>query len=329
MSKLIVFGSARMDAFMDLPDSKADQLCSIDEKNCFIQLSYAAKISMDNVEFKVGGNGANVAVGTKRLGVDSSLVAELGEGPLADYVQNTLGKEIDMNYVTQTSGINQGFGAVIVYQGERTILSYYSPKQPPFPDNIDSYSWAYLTSVGDKFDEFYEKVYEWLSKNDTKLVFNPGGRQINKGREWLGKYIARSELVISNREETEKIVGMTNTFGKEKDLIDAYSAMGPKVVILTDGMNGSFTKSDGNYYKCSIFPSDSIERTGAGDAFSSGVLASYINGKSLEEAMVVGTVNSASVVGFVGPEDGLLDQNSLTEWLERAKSSGVTVEKLT
>jgi len=327
MHKLVVFGSARIDAFLELPAELAGQYCRLDTQDCFIELSYASKLPLNDVHFLVGGNGANLAVGSKRLGVDSTLIAELGSGPLADYAKRELENQINMNFVTQTKGVNQGFGAVIVYQGERTILSYYAPERPPYPKNLEAAEWAYLTSVGEQFEGFYEDVHRWLVKHKAKLAFNPGGRQIAKGVDWLSPYLKRTELLLVNREEAEEIVGMNTTSGREKELLDALSNLGPKVPVVTDGRNGSFARQEDKYYRVGILPIDSIERTGAGDSYSTGCLSALIKGKSLEQALIWGTINAASVIGYVGPEDGLLREEEMPEWLERADSSGLKVEE--
>jgi 2-dehydro-3-deoxygluconokinase len=329
MTKLTIFGSARVDAFLELPDERANQVCDLDKKNCFIQLSYSAKIPLKRTSYLVGGNGANVAVGTKRLGIDNYLVAELGSGMMAEFAKKELEKEIDMKYVTQTEGVEEGFGAVIVYQGERTILSYYPPSRPPFPHDLPQSEWAYLTSIGDNFEGFYDDVYSWLEKGTAKLAFNPGGRQIRKGKEWLSTFLHKTELLMVNREEGEEIVGMSDTHGKEKDLLDALSALGAKKVVITDGMNGSYSRdTDGKYYQLNVLPIDSIERTGAGDSYSTGCMSALIKGKTLAEGMLWGTINAASKIGYVGPQRGLLREDQLHEWLDRAESSGVEVKEL-
>jgi sugar/nucleoside kinase (ribokinase family) len=235
---------------------------------------------------------------------------------------------MDTTLLSQTEGVNQGFGAVIVYQGERTILSYYSPKEPPFPEESCGAEWYYLTSVGEKFEEYYEKVYTEIEHCNPKLVFNPGGRQIAKGIDWLKKYLEKTHLIIVNRQEAEKIVGMEKTHNKEKELLDALSSFGPDLVVVTDGGNGTYAKEDGKYYHLGVLPVDAIERTGAGDAFSAGCVATLVQGKSLGEAMVVGMVNATSVIGYVGPETGLLKADQLPEWLERVESNGIKLEEI-
>ncbi|MCX7928438.1 MAG: carbohydrate kinase family protein [Patescibacteria group bacterium] len=327
MAELVVFGSARVDAFLEVPPDKAEQECSLDSKDCFIKLTYAAKISLKSATYLLGGNGANVAVGTKRLGIDNYLVAELGCGMMADFAAKTLVSEgINMKYVTQTKGVPEGFGAVINYQGERTILSYYPPQRPPFPTDLPSAKWAYLTSIGENFEDFFEDVYLWLSKNDTKLVFNPGGRQIKKGKAWLLRFLEKCEILIVNREEAQEICEFdNNSYGEEKQLLDDLYALGPKNVIVTDGANGSYARNANGYYKCGILPVDVCEKTGAGDSYSSGCIAALIKGKSLQEGMIWGTVNAASKIGFVGPQRGLLYENQLRDWLDKIDKDALLV----
>lgn len=328
MSTLTIFGSARVDAFLEVPEDKARQMCDLDQKGCFILLSYASKIPLKTSTYLVGGNGANVAVGTKRLGIDNYLIAELGCGMMADFAERELAKEIDMRYVTQSEGVTEGFGAVIVYQGERTILSYYPPERPLFPTDLPASEWAYLTSVGDNFEGFFDDVYSWLTKTNAKLAFNPGGRQIKKGKEWLGKFLQKTELLLVNREEGEEICGITSTHGNEKALLDTLQNFGAKNVVVTDGMSGSYSKDAfGKYYQCGVLPIDSIERTGAGDSYSTGSIAALMKGKTLPDAMLWGTINAASKVGYVGPQKGLLKEDQIPEWLERAESSGVEVKE--
>lgn len=327
MHKLVVFGSSRVDAFLQIPEHQAKEGCDIDTKRCFIELSYAAKIPLKSASYLVGGNGANLAVGTKRLGIENTLVAELGEGIMADFAFGQLQKEIDTNHITRTQGVKEGFGAVIVYQGERTILSYYPPERPPFPANLENAEWCYLTSVGENFEGLFEDVASWLSKNSTKLIFNPSGRQIKKGKEWLSKYLERTDTLIVNREEGQDITGLKNTHKDEKKLLDTLSSLGPKMIVVTDAANGSYAKGNGKYYRLGILPIDAIERTGAGDAYSTGLLTGLMKGKSLPEAMLWGTVNSASVIGYIGSIAGLLRENEIEEWLKRAQSSGLNIKE--
>lgn len=331
MHKLVVFGSARIDAFLGLPEHKVDTFCDLDTRKCVIQLSYASKIPMKSVDFRLGGNGANVAVGTKRMGVSSVLVAEVGSGVMGDYARKELEAQgADMSFVTQTPGVPAGFGAVISYQRERTILSYYPPGEPPFPREFNSCTaeWVYLTSVGESFEKYYEKILEWLNHCNPKVAFNPGARQIEKGQEWLKPYLEKTEILLANREECQEIAKFSDSFGKEKELIQALVALGPKRVVVTDGRNGSYGFDGEKYYRLGILPVEVVSRTGAGDATSTGVLAAIIKGKTMGEVMLWGMLNSTSVIGHIGPQPGLLYERDIPIWLKRAEESNIKVEEM-
>ena len=110
----------------------------------------------------------------------------------------------------------------------------------------------------------------------------------------------------------------------------ALNKLGPKICIITDGSAGAFAYDsiNGKFFKIGVLPVEVYERTGAGDAFGSGFLSALIHGKAMDEALLWGTCNSSSVVGYTGSQRGLLKFEEMQVWLERAKSSGVVVTQL-
>jgi sugar/nucleoside kinase (ribokinase family) len=137
-------------------------------------------------------------------------------------------------------------------------------------------------------------------------------------------------MIYVNREEAEKLTGFGESSGRERDLLIALNKIGPKICVITDGADGAFAYDsiNGKFMKVGVLPVDAYERTGAGDAFGSGCLSALIHGKTLDEALLWGTCNSASVIGYTGSQKGLLKFDEMPVWLERAKSSGVTVQNL-
>ena len=65
---LLSIGDASIDTFMTPLESET--LCKIDTKECFIAFAYGEKIPVKNLEFSAGGNAANNAVGTRRMGLN-------------------------------------------------------------------------------------------------------------------------------------------------------------------------------------------------------------------------------------------------------------------
>jgi len=321
--ELISIGDASMDVFMTPTESET--LCQIDTKECLIAFSYGDKIPVEDLVFSTGGNAANNAVGTKRMGINTAIVLTLGEDSIGNLIIEKLKSEgVGMDYVVRQPGTVSNYSTVINYSGERTIFVYHAPRTYDFPREIPAPAWVYLTSMGESFLPFYQKVVEWLEANpNTKLAFNPGSYQIRAKKEDLIPVLKRTHVVFVNREEAGKLTGAETSVGKEKDLLKAVSSLGPKIAVITDGGNGSFVFDGSKFLKSGVLPVDAFQRTGAGDAFGSGCLSAIIKGKPLEEALIWGTVNSASVIGYQGPQKGLLKEDQIEEWKERFISSKV------
>lgn len=325
--QLLSIGDASLDVFMTPAESEAS--CRLDTKECLISFDYGDKIPVKNLEFSIGGNAANNAVGAKRLGVNSAVVLTLGVDDIGRQITEKLNKEgVDTTYVIQQPSTLSNYSTVINYSGERTILTYKYPRSYEFPINLPKVPWVYLTSMGDSFRPFYNHIIEWLTKNpEIKMAFNPGSRQLRAGLDAIKPVLKASYIAYVNRKEAEKLTGMSSTKGKEKELLKALSNLGPKIPIITDGPNGSFVFDGTRFLKAGILPIDACERTGAGDSFGAGCVSALIKGKDLKEALLWGTVNSASVIGYVGSQKGLLSEADLPTWIERAKSSKVEVQE--
>ncbi len=325
---LISIGDATIDTFMT--PTETETLCKVDTKECYIAFSYGDKIPVRNLEFSIGGNAANNAVGTSRRGIKTAIVLTLGDDNVGKMIIDRLKEEgVDMTYVMQQPGTHSNYSTIISYMGERTIFVYHAPRSYEFPVQLPAVPWVYLTSMGEAFRPFYNHVVEYLKKNPSvKLAFNPGSWQLRAPKEQIGEVLSLTYLLYVNREEAEKMTGMTDSLGKERDLLNAVMALGPKMVVITDGSKGAFATDGQQFLKVGVMPVEAFERTGAGDAFGSGSLSALIKGKPLSEALLYGTINSSSVIGYVGSQRGLLREEELDEWLERAKSSGVVVTNL-
>jgi pseudouridine kinase len=99
-------------------------------------------------------------------------------------------------------------------------------------------------------------------------------------------------------------------------LLKKLQESGPKIIIITDGSIGSFGFDGEKYLKLESFPAKLLQKTGAGDAYSVGVLAGLFYGENIDEAMRWGTANSASVVEQMGPQVGLLTLEKIKERLK-------------
>lgn len=330
---LLSIGDSTIDNF--LTPIETETICKIDTKECLIAFRYGDKIPVKNLEFSIGGNAGNNAIGTRRLGVNVGIVMTLGDDNVGELIVNRLRDEgVDLTYVIQQPATTSNYSTIISYSGERTIFVYHAPRSYEFPVQLPVTPWMYLTSMGESFRPFYKHLAEWLLKNPTvKVAFNPGSWQMRADYSDIKDIVEKTYIIFVNKQEAKKLTrseerGVSDE--SDRDLLIALNKLGPKICVITDGGNGSiaYDSINGKFFKCGTLPVDAYERTGAGDAFGSGTLAALIHGKGLDEALLWGTCNSASVIGYTGSQRGLLKEVEMDEWLERAKSSGVKVVEL-
>ena len=79
------------------------------------------------------------------------------------------------------------------------------------------------------------------------------------------------------------------------------------VVIISDGPNGVLATDSKEIIRAGMYEDvPVVDRTGAGDAFGSGFLSQWSQGKNLQESIVFASANSTSVVTKIGAKEGIL-----------------------
>ena len=315
---MLALGPARMDVFVNLPEEEINEACSIDRQRCVIELGFGDKVPVKSMQFEVGGNTGNNAVGLSRLGYKAGMLGTMGGEWIDLRALEVLKKEgVSVENVTTVPG-KFGFGVVIGYQGERTILSYYPESEClfKFKSSDDAAKWTYLTTAGGDFECFYEDAVKWVKEKSVRMAFNPGSRQIKYGAEKIKYAYEAAEIIFVNKEEAAALLHENLDI---KLLLEGMKKLGPKLVVITDGPEGAYAYDGQKYWYMPTVPAPVVERTGAGDAFGSGFLGAFMKGHAIPEALKWGACNSASVLGYIGPQAGLLTAEKMTEWLERNK----------
>ena len=306
---VITVGEANIDAFMTL--EQATKSMHMEGENGGVCFRHGSKIIVDRYDFEIGGNATNVAVGLNRLGVKSTLVAEVGDDEFSIKIRNCLAKErIERTFITETPGASN-FSVIINFKGDRTIFGQKVERQHDFHLTDVTADMIYLTSLGNEWHTPYKKMLEFVNKTGTSLAFNPGSRQLKDGKELLHKVLEKCKMVFLNKEESEIILTGEQTMQNDRDyihkLMEGIQKLGPGTVVLTDGKRGSYALDEkGEFHFHNILNGEVVERTGAGDAYASGFLAASLYGLSLPKAMEWGSTNANAVVGQVGAHKGLL-----------------------
>ncbi len=318
MHEFVAIGETTIDAFIKLEN--ADVNCDIDRKNCKICLPFAAKVPYEFViEVPAVGNAGNASVAASRLGLKSALVANVGRDSDGEKCLGVLKTEgVSTEYVGIQEDKKTNYHYVLWYEDDRTILQKHSEFKYRLPD-IGEPNWIYLTSLGKDSDQYHGEITEYLkSFSDIKLAFQPGIFQISLGKAMLRDIYQRSDIFFCNLEEAGRILGL-DTLGIN-ELLKRVHALGPKIVVITDGPKGAYAFDGKDVWFQPPYPDPKppFERTGAGDAFSSTTVAALALGNDLPTALSWGAINSMSVVQQVGAQKGLLSRLQIEKYLKDA-----------
>lgn len=307
MLDVITIGGATIDAFLTINNSHKH--CRFNKDTNELCIRHGDKIEVDTTEFCLGGNACNVAVGLSRLGLSAALCAEVGNDEFSDKIFSTLyAEKVDFRLVKRSSAPTS-FAVGIHFQGERTLFVQHVKRSHFFDFTDVETQWVYLTSLGEDWIEAYKKVLHFVGGGNTSLAFSPGGHQLQSKEEVVQEVLRKTTILFVNKQEAELLVEQYGT--KTGNVLKDVQVLGPKIVVITDGKNGSIAADEKGSYEYGIVDVKIVEKTGAGDGYAAAFLAAIINKKSIQEAMEWGTKNSAAVIGKVGAQAGLLTKEEI------------------
>ena len=317
---ILCIGDIFTDTFIKLLENEA-RIDTDPDGSKRLSLPFGSKPPYDRAEVVPSvGPSPNAAVACARLGLRVGLMSWLGDDQVGkDSLKYLVKEKIDVTpMVTQAKTASNSY-YVLRYGADRTILvknesyqyRWVKPATPP--------DWIYLSLISADAWHLHQDMLAYLKENpEVKLAFQPGTFHFKWGAEKLAAVYARSHIVVMNREEAVDVTG--ESYDSLPALADGLHALGPKIVVITDGPNGSYASHDGTLYQIPNYPDPAppVDRTGAGDAFASTIVAALALGKPITEALTWAPINSMSVVQKLGAQAGLLPLADIKTYLKTA-----------
>lgn len=298
-----------------------DRLCQVNE---FAPMD--GETFIYNETKTCGGSAANTIIATSKLGLKTGYIGKIGTDTNGKLMKEHLEKN---NVNTDHLLIEEGeTGEVIGFvdkQGNRKL--YVTPKINDKIQNKDidrdyvlKTKILHLTSfVGLKpEDPSIKTQLELLKELSSKITiaFDPGMLYVNKSKEFMDEIIKYTDILLIN--ETELLITT-----KQDDFRKAVDIISPKVDILVvkRSTKGSFIKQADKEYNIGIFEVNTVDTTGAGDAYNAGFLYGYIMGYSLEESGIIGSYIAAQSTTQTGATEAIpcIENISIPEIIQKLK----------
>jgi len=318
---VLTVGDAVTDVFIRL--SGAHIAIRNDDDGQWMDLPFGGKVPFEfAVTVEAGGCAANAAVAFARLGLSVGIAAHAGSDQAGRDMQAALDREgVDTHLVRFDPGHPSNRNFVLWHGQDRTILVHHEIYDYHWPHLSlrETPRWLYLSSVGSDASDYYDQIVNWLETQPAvRFVFQPGTFQIAQGVDALREVYRRANVLVCNREEAVEIGRAPH--GDMAAILSSLHALGPQIVVVTDGASGAFASDGVDRYRVPRYPDPAtpLERTGAGDAFAAALVAALLKGRRLVEALAWAPVNAMSVVQEVGSQAGLLSESEILGYLKNA-----------
>ena len=309
---ILAIGDIAAEPFIKIKEAEIEPEKNSDEFN--LCLDYGGKVPYDfAVECFAVGNSANVSIASSRLGLKASLISYVGNDDIGIKDITKLKEEnVDISRIETIDGLKSNYHYVLWYKGERTILVNHTDFPYKLPNIPIEPKWIYLSSLSSNSIDYHKEILDYLIDHPSvSLAIQPGTFQIRLGLAGLKDIYKRTNIYFSNKEEAQKVLNTENE--DIAYLLKEIFNLGPKLVVITDSVNGSYSFDGEEILHMPSFynEKETLESTGAGDAFSGAFVSALIYGKNIKEALVWGTINAKSAVQYVGPHQGLLNKDQI------------------
>jgi ribokinase len=269
-----------------------------------------------------GGKGANQAVAARLCGAEVFMVARVGSdlfGPAT--IENFRKLGIDATHVRQIEGLSSGVAPIFVEpNGQNRILVVKGANDALRPADVDA---AAATLMGAdcivlQFEIPLHTVYytiEFARKHGILCILNPAPAQA------VDLHALKDlDYFVPNESEAESITGsLVKNVEDAKRCAQKLVAGGIRRVIITLGANGSLLATREGTAHVPPFEVNSVDSSGAGDAFIGSFAVFLAEGVPEQEAVRRANLYAGLSTTGVGTQKSFYDRARFdAEWTAKS-----------
>jgi len=250
-----------------------------------------------------GGKGLNQALAARRLGAETSIIANVGDDVLGDYLLRLLEAEgVDVRHAVRDAANGTGFAAPVVFpDGGNSILSAPRANLALAPSVVEAARAAIAAS-----DALLLQFEAPMDANlaaariakgaGTRVVLNPAP-VIPHPPELL----ELADVLVVNEVEAAMLAGGGDPGAQARALL-----AGRELAVVTLGEGGAtFAAHDGTVSHVHAFAVHAVDSVGAGDAFCAALAVALCEGMHAPAAVRFASAAGALAVTVAGAATSL------------------------
>jgi ribokinase len=314
MFDVITFGSAAWDIFLDLPPKFVKKDAKLIAGRGFA-FNMGSKIDIPQMRFAFGGGGVNTASTFSRQGFSTAYCGMVGDDiPGREVIEHLKRLNIDTSLVCQTKERATNNSVVLNAAGKDRVILVYRGASELLEDKCIAWDRLhaklfYLAPLAGRLCRLTERITAYAKKNKITVAANLGNSQLAMGRDCVKSLLARTDILILNKEEAAMMTGVS--FRDEKTIIAKTVHMHGGVNVITKGEEGALIAANGKIYEAKLKKFKVVDVTGAGDAFASGFMSGMLaSNNDIEYSMKLALVNAKHCLSVRGADKLLAKEDN-------------------
>lgn len=322
MKKIVTLGSATQDFFLRCEDVQ--------------NIHLHTKVDVQELHTAPGGGATNTAVAFKRLGFEVTAFFKIGD----DLVGQQIIQELLREGIHIPTFSREHFGLM------STGTSYIIPKDAhewqifahhganaeftlidvELPD-LQTIDCLFISPLTGPIAEKLPVIVDKAKDHQCFISVNPGMQQLINYAALQGA-LHSIDLLIMNSEEAHvffKAFTGQQLARNWRLFFDMVLTRGPRIAIITDGARGVYVATESTVFYHPSLPIKPTNTVGAGDAFGATFTACILQGKSIEDAIIYGIINSTSCLVSKDAKAGLLNFASIEKRIHDIHRTELTV----
>jgi ribokinase len=247
-----------------------------------------------------GGKGANQAVAAARLGASVAFIARVGDDSFGiDYVKRLGDEQLDTTHVWPVAQCPTGSAAILVDDhAENCIVvapganARLTPADIQFAADTIRDAQVILCQLEVPLETTLE-AFRVAHQAGVRTVLNPA-----PASPLPDELLRLTDLMVLNETELELLTGQRDPDAGVAEL----RQRGPQVVVLTLGERGAQLADGKRTAAIPAFRVDTVDPTGAGDAFTAALAVGWARGQPLRHAAGIAAAVAALTVTRLGTQ---------------------------
>jgi sugar/nucleoside kinase (ribokinase family) len=342
--KAVTIGSAMIDVITIVDPERIERMTLVNEHKSYLWLETGRKIPARSITTHVGGGACNTAVAMARRGWEVAALTKVGRDLNAQAVREHLGREgVALDRLRETDAAATGVSSMIAsHDRNATIFVHRGANEQLSPDDaapgFAGVDLVHICPLSNRSADAFPAFAAQARRDGAFVSANPGIRQLTARGRLVHDALKNVDLLSVNRVEAQAMVpafahdapppgpvpadapellreGLS--FGGFEmcltDFAEAIHKAGPRFLLVTDGGQGAYLSGPEGLMWRAPAPATVQGTAGAGDSFTSTLVAALAEGAGAQEALAQASVNAASVIGAVDTTSGLLSREALAE----------------